>query len=195
AASRDGDAQRAFTMSGLRPPVSANDHRAGPDDALVTLVEYGDYESPHCGRAAPIVRQVRRSMGPRLAFVYRHFPLASVHPQAARAAQAAEAAASQGRFWEMHEALFADPSALSDGDLVRRAKGLGLDARRVEQELAAGVHARRVRQDFDSGVRSGVDGTPAFFVNGWRYDGACDLASLLEAVKEAASQAARARVR
>jgi len=177
-------------MSRLRPPVSETDHRAGPHEAVVTLVEYGDYECPHCGRAAPIVQQVRKRMGSRLAFVFRHFPLRSVHPHAEHAAQAAEAAATQGRFWEMHEAIFADQSALADADLVGRAERLGLDAGRVKQELAAGIHAGRVRRDFNSGVRSGVNGTPTFFINGWRYYGAWDLASLLAALEEAAAASA-----
>ena len=173
-------------MSGLRPAVSESDHRAGSAEALVTLVEYGDYECPHCGRAQPIVEEVRKRMGSRLAFVFRHFPLSSVHPHAEHAAQAAEAAASQGRFWEMHAAIFADQAALTDLDLVRRAQRLRLDAGRLGQELAAGVHAGRVRQDFYSGVRSGVNGTPTFFINGVRYDGPWDVETLLGALQAAA---------
>ena len=173
-------------MSGLRPAVSEIDHRSGPATALVTLVEYGDYECPHCGRAQPIVEEVRKRMGRDLAFVFRHFPLASVHPHAEHAAQAAEAAASQGRFWEMHAAIFADQAALTDLDLVRRAQRLGLDAGRLGQELAGGVHAGRVRRDFESGVRSGVNGTPTFFINGARHDGPWDVESLLAALQTAA---------
>ena len=173
-------------MSGLRPPVSEADHRAGSDEAAVTLVEYGDYECPYCGRAQPIVQEVRKRMGARLAFAFRHFPLSSVHPHAEHAAEAAEAAASQGRFWEMHEAIFARQSALTDVDLVQRAELLGLDASRVEQELAAGVHAGRVRRDFDSGVRSGVNSTPTFFINGVRHDAAWDVETLVEALQTAA---------
>jgi protein-disulfide isomerase len=169
----------------LRPAVSETDHRAGSDDAVITLVEYGDYECPHCGRAQPIVAEVRKRMGARLAFVFRHFPLSSMHPHADHAAEAAEAAAAQGRFWEMHEAIFAQQSALTDADLVRRAKRLGLDAARVEEELAAGIHAGRVRRDFDSGVRSGVNGTPTFFINGVRHDAPWDLETLLGALQAA----------
>ena len=178
-------------MSGLRPAVSETDHRAGSDAALVTLVEYGDYECPHCGRAQPIVEEVRKRMGSRLAFVFRHFPLTNVHPHAEHAAQAAEAAASQGRFWEMHAAIFADQAALTDLDLVRRAQRLGLDAGRLGQELAGGVHAGRVRRDFDSGVRSGVNGTPTFFINGVRHDGPLDVETLLEALQAAAEHSPR----
>lgn len=179
-------------MTLLRPAVSEADHRAGSDEAVVTLVEYGDYECPHCGKAQPVVEEVRKRMGSRLAFVFRHFPLSNVHPHAEHAAEAAEAAAGQGRFWEMHEAIFAQQSALTDTDLVRRAKRLGLDAGRVEKELAAGVHAGRVRRDFDSGVRSGVNGTPTFFINGARHDAPWDVEPLLEALHTAAEWAGKA---
>jgi protein-disulfide isomerase len=179
-------------VSRLRPPVSEADHRAGSDDAVVTLVEYGDYECPHCGRAQPVLEEVRKRMGSRLALVFRHFPLTNIHPHAEHAAEAAEAAASQGRFWEMHEAIFARQSALTDRDLIDRAKRLRLDAGRVEEELAAGVHAGRVRRDFDSGVRSGVNGTPTFFINGVRHDGPWEGEALLEALQRAAERAAKA---
>jgi protein-disulfide isomerase len=172
-------------MSELKPPVSDADHRSGSDEAVVTLVEYGDYECPHCGRAQPIVEEVKRQMGRRLGFVFRHFPLSNAHPHAQQAAEAAEAAASQGRFWEMHESLFARQDALEASDLVRRAGKLGLDAARFEQELAEGTHAGRVHKDFRSGVRSGVNGTPTFFVNGHRHDGPWDVATLLEALTSA----------
>lgn len=172
-------------MTKLKPPVTDEDHRSGSASALVTLVEYGDFECPHCGRAFPIVEEVRRQMGRRLAFVFRHFPLKNVHAHAERAAEAAEAAASQGHFWEMHRALFADQAALEDDDLVRRARHLGLDATRFEQELASGTHASRVSRDFRSGVRSGVNGTPTFFVNGLRHDEAWDVETLREALEAA----------
>src|SRR5262245_12634267 len=127
-------------MSHLTPPVSSDDHRAGPDDAPVTLLGYGDFECPHCGRAHPIVLAVRERMGPRLRFVFRHFPLAQVHPHAMPAAEAAEAAGEQGKFWEMHDALFQNQKALADADLIRYAQALGLDAERVERELVSGAH-------------------------------------------------------
>jgi protein-disulfide isomerase len=166
-------------MTELRLPVNEEDHRAGSSEARVTLVEYGDYECPHCARAFPIVERVRKQLGKRLLFVFRHFPLASMHPHAEMAAEAAEAAASQGSFWEMHAALFADQQALEDSDLVARARKLGLDTARFEQELASGAHRSRVRRDFNSGVRSGVNGTPTFFVNGLRHDGAWDTTEAL----------------
>lgn len=172
-------------MSRLRPAVSDADHRAGPDDAPVTLVEYGDYECPHCGRAHPIVRELQRRMGKRLRLVFRNFPLAEVHPHAQRAAEAAEAAAAQGRFWEMHDTLYENQAHLTDRDLIRYAKTLGLEAERVKDELAAGTYLDRVQEDFHSGVRSGVNGTPTFFVNGTRHDGSWDLDTLLEVLVEA----------
>jgi len=171
-------------MSRLTPPVSDSDHQSGPDDARVTLVEYGDYECPHCGRAYPIVREVQRRMSRRLLFVFRNFPLSEMHPHAEHAAEAAEAAATQGKFWEMHDWLYEHQQTLEDTDLVRAAKGLGLDASRVERELATAAHAKRVRQDFRSGVRSGVNGTPTFFINGVRYDGSWDLETLLQVLEE-----------
>src|SRR5437773_1035019 len=173
------------TMSRLTPAVSESDHRAGPDDAPVTLVEYGDYECPHCGGAYPIVREVQRRMGRGLRLVFRNFPLAEMHPHAVRAAEAAEAAAVQDKFWEMHDLLFEHQAALDDSDLMRYAKTLALDTGRVKEELAAGTHARRVRQDFRSGVRSGVNGTPTFFINGARHDGPWDLEALLEVLERA----------
>jgi protein-disulfide isomerase len=173
-------------MSRLTPAVSDSDHRSGPDDAPVTLVEYGDYECPHCGRAHPIVQEVRKRLGRRLRFVFRNFPLAEAHPHAVRAAEAAEAAAIQGRFWEMHDLLFEHQAALEDSDLIGYAKRLALDPGRMKDELAAGTHANRVRQDFRSGVRSGVNGTPTFFIDGARYDGSWDLDALVEVLERAA---------
>jgi protein-disulfide isomerase len=156
----------------------------------VTLVEYGDFECPHCGMAYPIVQSIQRKLGDRLRVVYRHFPLKEAHPHAQHAAEAAEAAAAQGAFWEMHDALFERQHALEDEDLARYARELGLDAARVARELEAGTHARAVRDDFRSGVRSGVNGTPTFFVNGERYDGAwADEVSFVRALRAAAVEA------
>ena len=174
-------------MSNLKPPVSPDDHRAGPDDAPVTLTEYGDFECPHCGAAHPVVQQVRRTLGPNLRFVFRHFPLSQAHPHAQRAAEAAEAAGAQGEFWGMHDLLFENQDALEDSDLLRYAVTLKLDAKRFERELAAGLYRDRVRRDFRSGVRSGVNGTPTFFVNGVRHDGSWDLPTLTAAIEAAAA--------
>jgi protein-disulfide isomerase len=154
----------------LTPSVSDRDHVRGPATAAVTLVEYGDYECPYCGNAYPIVQALRRRLGARLRFVFRNFPLAEIHPHARHAAEAAEAAGEQGKFWEMHDALFENQSALEDEQLVATARRLKLDADRVAEALEAGTYTKRVRDDFRSGVKSGVNGTPAFFINGRRYD-------------------------
>jgi protein-disulfide isomerase len=171
----------------LALPVTPSDHADGPAAAVVTLVEYGDYECPHCGRAYPIVKEIQRRLDGRLRFVFRNFPLAEAHPHAQHAAEAAEGAASQGRFWEMHDTLFENQQALDDQHLVGYAKNLGLDDSRFRHELAAHAYGRRVREDFLSGVRSGVNGTPTFFINGIRYDASWDLATLLEALEAAST--------
>jgi protein-disulfide isomerase len=152
-------------------PVRADDHASGPEDAPVTLVEYGDYECPYCLMAFPILKGIRRRLGARLRFVFRNFPLTKIHPHAQHAAEAAESAAAQGKFWEMHDIIFENQHALADEDLLRYAKILRLDVDRLARELAEGTHAKRVRDDFRNGVRSGVNGTPTFFINGERFDG------------------------
>jgi len=156
----------------LTPDVSERDHSAGEPDAPVTLVEYGDYECPHCGMAYPIVKSIQRRLGKKLRFVFRNFPLAESHPHARHAAECAEAAADQGKFWEMHDALFENQDRLEDEELVALARRLRLDAQGIARALEEGTYAARVRADFRSGVRSGVNGTPTFFINGQRYDGA-----------------------
>jgi diadenylate cyclase len=170
----------------LDSPVGEGDHTTGPATAAVTLVEYGDYECPYCGRMHPVVKELRERLGDRLRFVFRHFPLDSVHPHARRAAEAAEAAASQGRFWEMHDLLYENQDDLDDEALRRYATWLGLDPARFEEDLEERVHAPRVREDRFGGERSGVEGTPTFFVNGVRYEGPRDLEALLEAIEDAA---------
>ena len=174
-------------MSRLTPPVSEADHRSGPDDAPVTLVEYGDFECPSCGAAYPYVEEVRKKMGARLRFVFRYFPLSEMHPHAMHAAEVAEAAGAQGRFWQMHGMLFEHQDALEDADLVRYAKALHLDEKRFASELAAEAYAKRVREQVGSGVRSGVNGTPTFFINGIRYDGSWEPSHLLAALEAAAA--------
>ena len=173
-------------MSRLRVPVTQHDHVVGPENAKVTLVEYGDYECPHCGRAYPIVKEVQRRLGAKLRFVFRNFPLNESHPHAQHAAEAAEGAGAQGRFWEMHDSLFEHQRALDDAHLVGYAKALGLDPVAFEQDLRAHTHKARVRQDFVSGVRSGVNGTPTFFINGVRFDDSWDPDTLTEALAAAA---------
>ena len=169
----------------LTTPVSpARDHIRGPADAPVMLVEYGDYECPYCGAAHVIVNAVQEQMGNQLGFVYRHFPMTTVHSHAQHAAEAAEAAGAQGKFWAMHDLLFENQQALEDDDLLIYAETIGLDVGRFAAELAQHVHVQKVREDFMTGVRSGVNGTPTFYINGLRYDGSWDFASLLEALQQ-----------
>lgn len=169
----------------LTLPVSERDHRQGPLTAPAKLVECGDYECPYCGKAHPIVKELRRRLGDQLCFVYRHFPLSQVHPYAERAAEAAEAAGAQGKFWQMHDTLYEHQQALDDVHLVRYAAALQLDTDRFRLELAQHRYAGRVNEDFMSGVRSGANGTPTFFINGLRYDDSYDLATILTAIEEA----------
>jgi protein-disulfide isomerase len=169
----------------LKPPVGPHDHVQGPAEAPVTLVEYGDYECPYCGEAYPVVKALQKRLGDQMRFVFRNFPLAQAHPHAEHAAEAAEAADAQGKFWEMHDMLYENQDALEDEDLVRYARALHLDVPRFVKEMESGAHLERVREDFRSGVRSGVNGTPSFFINGARHDGPFDLASLLAAIGEA----------
>jgi formate-nitrite transporter family protein len=168
----------------LTLPVSeGRDHVQGPADAAVTLVEYGDYECPYCGAAFPIIKQVQERMGGRLRFAFRNFPIATSHPHAEQAAEAAEAAAAQGRFWEMHDLLYENQDRLGGEDLHAYAERLGLDLETFDRDLAGHAYAARVREDFMSGVHSGVNGTPTFYVNGSRYDGSYEAESLLAALK------------
>jgi len=170
----------------LTVPVSAEDHQVGPEDAPVTLVEYGDFQCPHCGAAHPMLRQVRQAMGDELRFVYRHFPLTEIHEFAGAAAEASESADAQGSFWPYHDRLFTHQDALSPADLVAHAEALGLDGDRVKRDLESGAWTEQVREDFIGGVRSDVNGTPTFFINGRRYDGPYELEPLLDALRTAA---------
>jgi protein-disulfide isomerase len=184
----------------LRPPVSDRDHAQGPADAPVTLVEYGDYECPHCGRAYPIVKLLQRRLGNTMRFVFRNFPLTEVHPHALHAAEAAESAAAhagEDAFWCTHDTIYEhqqdSPFALEDEKLVRYAAACGANARQVATDLATDALEERVREDFASGVRSGVNGTPTFFINGERYDLPWDDVVTFETALREAAQLARAR--
>jgi protein-disulfide isomerase len=170
-------------MSSLTPPIGSRDHILGPSDAPVTLVEYGDYECPYCRKAHPIVASILQRLGDSIRFGFRHFPLSQVHPHAQSAAEAAEAAAVEGKFWEMHDQLYRNQDALEKEDLIGYASRIGIDPARVAQALTTHTFAARVREDFMSGVRSGVNGTPTFFINGLRHDGPWDEAALLEALE------------
>jgi len=158
-------------MANLIVPVSAHDHVRGPENAPLTLVQYGDFQCPHCAEAYPEVAAIADELSDSLRLVFRHFPLPQVHPQALRAAEAAEAAATQGRFWEMAPLLYENQEQLDDYSLGRYAKKAGVDLKRFKKELSSGVHAARVRADYLGGVRSGVTGTPTFFINGKHYEG------------------------
>jgi protein-disulfide isomerase len=170
----------------LIDPVTDRDRVLGPADAPVTLVEYGDYECPDCLNAFPIVQQLIQRLGRRLRFVYRHFPRNSIHPHASVAAQAAEAAGEQGKFWKMHEALFKNQQRLGELDLSHLALNIGCEIYRFQSDLAGAALGRRVREQYESGVRSGVTATPTFFVNGARYRGRHEFQALLEAINSAA---------
>ena len=168
----------------LTVPVGERDHVLGPEDAPVTLVEYGDLECPYCRQVNPVIKALRRRLGGRVRYVFRHFPIRTAHTHAEHAAEATEAAGAQGKFWEMQEYLLEHQGKLEDSDLLQYARDLDLDIEQFENDLTEHTYADRVREDFLSGVRSGVNGTPTFFINGTRYDGPWDLESLIEAVEK-----------
>lgn len=176
----------------LTLPVSERDHIQGSLDAPVVLVEYGDYECPYCGMAYPIIKEIQKRMGDVMGFVFRNFPLTTKHPHAMQAAEAAEAAGTQGKFWEMHDLLYENQQKLEYDDLLNYAKSLDIDLEQFEHGLMEHTYASRVQEDFRSGIRSGVNGTPTFFINGVRYDGEYDLEPLLAAVMAVAGTKARA---
>jgi protein-disulfide isomerase len=165
------------------------DHVRGADDAPVTLVEYGDYECPYCGQAEVVIRELLDSFGDDLRYVWRHLPLNDVHPHTQMAAEAAEAAAAQDRFWDMHDKLLEHSEALEPTDLGRRAEDLGLDVDRFWDELRRREYAERIAEDVASADASGVAGTPSFFINGRRHQGAYDVDTLTTAVRQAAWRA------
>ena len=167
-------------------PVGSRDHVQGSATASVTLVEYGDFECPYCGAAYIIIKKIQELMDDELRFVFRHFPLTQTHPHAEAAAEASEAAGVQGKFWEMHDLLYENQGTLDSWHLAQFAHELGLNTRRFVRELEEGSHRARVREDFLSGVKSGVNGTPTFFINSVRYDGSWDIEPLFAALKNAA---------
>jgi len=155
----------------LKPAVNARDHVQGDAHAAIELVEYGDYQCPHCGRAYPLIKNIQAKLGTRLKFIFRNFPLADAHPNAMHAAIAAEAAGVQGKFWEMHDIIFENQDHLGDSHLVKYAAGIGLDVDRFKIDFEKPETEQRVEADFESGIRSGVNGTPSFFINGQKYNG------------------------
>jgi protein-disulfide isomerase len=170
----------------LAEPVGKSDHVRGPDTAAVTLVEYGDYQCPYCVRIAPIVEQLRLRFPDDLRFCYRNFPLTQAHPYAYGAAEAAEAAGGQGKFWEMHDLLYQNSPALSERDLLDYARQVGLNLDSFTGAMSKNEYRSKIESDVQSGLESGVQGTPSFFVNGAPYQGTPDLEGMSEAIERAA---------
>src|SRR5258708_615002 len=168
----------------LRPPVSEKDHIQGAAAATLELVEYGDYQCPHCGHAYPIIKRIQQELGNTLKFVFRNFPLSEAHPQVFIAAVAAEAAGKQNAYWEMHDLIFENQQLLPRLPFITFAQTLGLDTGKFEEDLADTTLATKVEADFDSGIRSGVNGTPSFFINGLRYDDSWEEKRLLAQLKK-----------
>jgi protein-disulfide isomerase len=166
-------------------PVSERDHSQGSATAAVTLVQYGDYECPYTRQSTTVVRAIQQQLGDKLRFVYRNFPLTEIHPHALHAALAAEAAAAQGKFWQMHDYIFHHQHTLEDSDLDQFAEAVGLDMQQFARDMVARPSSSRIEEDLQSGIRSGVRGTPAFFINGVLYPGSWKQEALLPALEEA----------
>jgi protein-disulfide isomerase len=170
-------------MATLRVPVSPNDHIKGNPDAPVTLVEYGDYECPHCAAAHPVVKRLQQHFGSELRYVYRHFPLSEIHPHAEGAAETAEFAGEHNSFWDMHDLLFVNQDRLGVPMLLAAAETLGLSEQELREALAREAYAPKIRSDFVGGIYSGVNGTPTFFIGKVRHDGPFDYNSLRHALE------------
>lgn len=179
-------------MAMLKIPVGLEDHIQGDAHAPVTLVEYGDYQCPHCGRAYPMVKRVQKHFGKKLRFVFRNFPLNEAHPHAEAAAETAEFAGTQHKFWEMHDLLFDNQDRLTAPLFGELARVLQLDPLALRKSLETREFAPRVRADFSGGVRSGVNGTPTFFINGQRYDAPFDYEDLVQAIDTELSRHSKA---
>jgi len=180
-------------MPSLKIPVRSQDHAQGSPDAAVTLVEYGDYQCPYCGEAYPIVKRLQELLGNHLRFVFRNFPIAELHPNAIGAAVTAEFAAAHGRFWPVHDAIYENQERLGLPLYEELMSGQGLSPDELRAALESGAYEERIRNDFQGGVRSGVNGTPSFFINGQRYDGAADLRAMADALGEAIAAAGSTR--
>jgi protein-disulfide isomerase len=170
-------------------PVSERDHRQGPDTAAVTLVQYGDYECPYTRRSTWVVQAIQQQLGEQLRFIYRNFPLTEIHPHALHAALAAESAAAQGKFWEMHDYIFHHQRTLEDADLAGFAEAVGLDLQQYTRDMAERRALARIEEDVKGGERSGVQGTPTFFINGVMYRGSWEQDALLPALQAASRTA------
>jgi protein-disulfide isomerase len=172
----------------LTLPVGERDHAQGSSSAPFILVEYGDYQCPYCGAAYPIVKKVQKELGTKLRFVFRNFPITNAHPYAEWAAETAEASGAHGKFWEMHDYLFENQRSLGDEAFFAEfERKLKLDIAKIGREVAERAHAARIEEDYMSGIRSGVNGTPTFFINGVRYDGYPEVAALVSAIESSKS--------
>jgi protein-disulfide isomerase len=169
----------------LAIPITDRDHSQGPASAAVTLVQYGDYECPYTRQSTHVVRALQQELGDQLRFVYRNFPLIEIHPHALHAAFAAEAAAAQGKFWEMHDAIFHHQHTLEDADLAQFAETVGLDLEQYTRDMTEQRGLARIKEDVEGGERSGVQGTPTFFINGILYRGSWEHDALLAALQAA----------
>jgi len=168
----------------LKNLITERDHISGIADAPVTLLEYGNFECVHCGRAYPIIKEAQKRLGSNLRFVFRHFPIVRTHPHSLRAAEAAEAAGAQGKFWEMHDQLFTHQQALEDHDLSRYARHIGLDVERFARDMSGNTFLKQIEADYNRSVfDEHVTGTPTFYINDGRYTGATEIESLLIAIK------------
>jgi protein-disulfide isomerase len=172
-------------MPGLKPLFSKADHHKGNIQSPVQLLEFGDFQCPHCGAAYPMLKKIEKSFGPRLLFIFRHFPLSESHPYAKIAAISSEAAARQGKFWEMFDLIFENQSLLSRNMLMGLAKTLHLNIKKFEADLGNPELAKKVEDDFESGMISGVNGTPSFFINNEKYNGPYTFESLTTALDQA----------
>jgi protein-disulfide isomerase len=170
-------------MAKLTPPVNKNDHVQGSAYAAILLVEYGDYQCPHCGAAHPVVKEIQKRLGKNLSFVFRNFPLSNIHELAIPAAKAAEAAGRQNRFWQMHDMIYEHQIQLSEYALLKFAEGLRLNNIQFKRDFADKSLLEKIESDFESGMRSGVNGTPSFFINSYKYNGGYDFASLYGALE------------
>lgn len=169
----------------LKPAVSDQDHIQGPAVASIEIVEYGDYQCPHCGAAYPVIKEIQKKFGDQIRFVYRNFPLSESHEFAMPAAVASEAAALQDKFWEMHDVIFENQNSLSNEELFKMASEAGLDIEQFKEDIQRPELEQKVESDFEGGIRSGVNGTPSFFVNGTKFDG--DAQNLMDMLTESST--------
>lgn len=171
-------------MSTLKPPVGPEDHIQGSLNAPVILVEYGDFECPHCAAAHKTIKELQLKFKDKMAFVFRHFPLSYAHEYAKIAAISSEAAARQGKFWELHDMIFENQSKLSTVYLLRMAESLGLDMKTFQSETYDENLSKKVDAQFESGLLSGVNGTPSYYINGLKYEGVYEVRSMSDAIEE-----------